>query len=80
MNKLLLPFKSLSEGYYRVILVSFILVPLIVALLLSFANALSIMNLDSYSEYVFFKVFGFGIPIYYVLARIGLWIYEGFKK
>ena len=80
MNKLLLPFKYLSEGYYRVILVSFILVPLIVALLLSFANALSIMNLDSYSEYVFFKVFGFGIPINYVLARIGLWIYEGFKK
>lgn len=59
-------FKKLPQGYYRLLIVGWIIVPIIVSSLDSKSNMLP--NLVA------------GIVIYYILARFVVWIYLGFKN
>lgn len=73
MTKLTSAFKEMPKGIYRLILVGSFLIPLIVGIVLE-------MN-DSWSDgEVFLATFIFGFLIYWILARIGIWIYQGFKE
>jgi len=73
MKKLLSPFKILPKGFYRLIIVGSILLPLIISIVIESNNRNS-----HGTEFLFFLVFGF--LIYWILARVGIWIYQGFKE
>ena len=66
-------FKELPLGYNRLIIVGWIFLPLL------FASIGASLN-DQEPEQIFFNIMVFGIPIYYILARLGIWIYKGFKN
>lgn len=70
---LLEPFKKLPQGYYRLVIVGWIVLPL------TFAG-IAYAATEQRPEESFFAFLLFGIPIYYVLARFGIWVYDGFKK
>ena len=73
--KLLQPFKRLPQGYYRLIIVGWVVTPILSFMfLMTHSSGLGLAKLD---YYVTFFLFYF---IYYVLARFGVWIYEGFKN
>lgn len=73
MTKFLSAFRELPKGIYRLILVGSVLLPLIIGIIWE--------SNESYSdgEYFFGSLF-FGFLIYWILARIGVWIYQGFKE
>ena len=73
MAKILSAFKELPKGIYRLILVGSFLLPLILGIVLE--------TNDSWSHgRVFLETFILGFIIYWILARIGIWIYQGFKE
>ncbi len=64
-------FKKLPQGYYRLLMVGWIVLPLLAA---------SIAASNSDDDATFGAVFLPSIPLYYVLARFGVWIYDGFNE
>lgn len=73
MNEFIKPFKKLPEGVYRIIIVSSFLTPLLVGIILS-----STSRTDQRELFIGSLIGGFFI--FWILARIGLWVYEGFSK
>ena len=69
--KLLNSFKKLPLGYYRLLIASWVLLPLLSAII-----AASISRDDD----AFFGMLIIGIVIYYLIARLVVWVYEGFKN
>ncbi|TAH20130.1 MAG: hypothetical protein EAZ08_06980 [Cytophagales bacterium] len=64
--------KKLPQGYYRLVIASLIVIPLFVASIITALN-----NADMG---IFAYILTLSIIIYYLLARIGIWIYEGFNN
>ena len=76
IQKFLMPFKKLPAGFYRLVIALGFIIPLIIAI--SEPNALFDYDLGKVS---FFKS-GL-LPsffVYWILARVGVWIYIGFTK
>lgn len=71
---LLKPFKKLPKGYYRLLIAGWIIIPLLVTIILT-ANA-SRTTKDIFPVVILIFV----VFVYYILARFGVWIYEGFKE
>lgn len=71
--KLLQPFKKLPEGYYRLVMVGWLILPLLIA-------AIGAGMEERQQGPTFFALFIICIPIYYVAVRLIIWIYDGFKK
>lgn len=68
--KLLKPFKILPLGYYRIFIFGWVLFPFLLGVILA--------TIDNDSD-AFIAGIVFGIPIYFIIARFILWIYEGFQ-
>ncbi|MEI2759100.1 MAG: hypothetical protein V9G42_06650 [Bacteroidia bacterium] len=65
-------FKTLPKGVYRLNIAASFILPLLVAMIGA--------SLDNGDEKTFLGLLIFGIPIYWILARIALWIFAGFKE
>jgi hypothetical protein len=85
--KLLDPFRKLPEGYYRLFLSVWVLLPFLVAILLYLLVSILGSN-DMYAPGpnkgdawdIAVKVFLILLFIYYPLTRIGIWVWQGFLK
>jgi len=66
-------FKKLPKGVYRLNIACSFLLPLIVALIGEASERHG-------NGEMFLVCLIMGIPIYWLLARIGVWIYSGFKE
>lgn len=71
---LLAPFQNLPQGYYRLVIVLGGIFSLIVAFLFALGT-----NSDGEAFVLFIIGIFFGIAVYYLLARIGIWVYNGFN-
>jgi hypothetical protein len=75
---LLKPFKILPTGYYRLLLIGQLATPLLIATL--YLNFLAIEEIG----FALWEKEGFMMPLfvgaaaYYFLARLGVWVYDGF--
>jgi len=72
MKKFFIAFKILPKGIYRLNIACSFIIPLIIA----FVGAIEIENY--HPEEPFFGLLLWGIPIYWILARIAVWVYAGF--
>lgn len=73
MAKFLSAFKELPKGFYRLILVGGFLIPLIIGIIFESG--------ESYSHgEVFLTAILLSFIIYWILARVGVWIFQGFKE
>jgi hypothetical protein len=73
MKAFLSAFRELPKGIYRLILVGSILLPMIIGIIQE-------SNVQYSDGEYFFGSFFFGFIIYWILARVGVWIYQGFKE
>lgn len=67
-------FKELPQGYYRLLIVGWIVLPILAGIIAESSGS----NYSNGSNFLGALILG--IPIYYVLARLGIWIYDGFKN
>ncbi|MBS1684402.1 MAG: tetratricopeptide repeat protein [Bacteroidetes bacterium] len=85
--KLIDPFRRLPEGYYRLFLAGWLLVPVLVSLLLYVLVSIwgsNAMNGGGYkswdaweASYTWFFIL---VIAYYPIARISVWVWSGFQK
>jgi hypothetical protein len=90
MNKILNPFRKLPEGYYRLFLVVWLLIPLVAATLLYlFISILGNERGHSYLGYGYGRGdawyasitwFFILLIVYYPIARVVVWVWQGFHK
>lgn len=66
-------FKKLPQGYYRLLIVGWIILPILAGIV---AESSSRFNNGG----DFLGALIVGILFYYILARLGIWIYDGFKN
>lgn len=64
-------FKKLPQGAYRLIIAGWIIIPIA-------ASAIA-AGISRNSDDAFLATLIFSIPIYYLLARLGAWVFLGFK-
>ena len=67
---ILKPFKTLPLGYYRIFIFGWVIFPFLLGVILATINNDS----DAFVAGILM-----GIPIYFVIARFVIWIYEGFQ-
>lgn len=67
------PFIKLPKGVFRLILVCGFIIPLLFGII----SEINVRWSDG--KYIFLSLL-FGIPIYWILVRIGLWVYAGFQE
>ena len=67
IEKMLKPFKIVSIGFYRLFLVLWLIV-------------IIIFGFIEYSTNERYEGFFIAALIYYIVMRIALWVYNGFKK
>lgn len=68
------PFNDLPQGIYRLLIVFSILIPLII-------STIMYQKAPSHSDdEIFFGSLFFCFISYWIIVRVGMWVFEGFKN